>query len=178
MANSLQDQLLKAGLANAKQAKKPKAAKPHEKAKKGERGPVSSEAALAAQQALAEKAERDRQLNLERKAEAERKALAAQLRQLVEQHRIAREGAEEPYHFVDEGRVRMLRVTPALRERLAQGRVEIVRIEGRYELVPADVAEKIRARDPQSVVARPKAKAAPEGDDPYAAYQVPDDLMW
>ena len=178
MANSLQDQLLKAGLADAKQAKKAKAGKRAPKGKKGQRDPVLSESALAAQRALEEKAERDRALNLERKAAAERKALVAQIRQLIEQNHLPRDEAEEAYHFVDEGKLRSLRVTPAQRDQLAGGRVDIVRDEDRYELVPAEVAEKIRTRDPERVMARPAAESTPAEDDPYAAYQVPDDLMW
>ena len=182
MAGSLQDQLLKAGVANKKQAKKAqqekRAAQGKKGAQKGQPAAESNEAALAAQRAQAEKAERDRQLNLERKAEAERKAIAAQIRQLIDQNRVAREDAEEPYHFTDAGKLRSLRVTSVQRDQLARGRLEIVRDGDRYELVPAEVADKIRARDASCVIARNRDESKPDQDDPYAAYQVPDDLMW
>lgn len=178
MADSLQEQLLKAGLADAKQAKKGRKGKPSSKAKKSQRGLELSEAAIAAQQKAAEKAERDRVLNLERKAEADRKALDAQVNQLIEQNRISREDAEDVYHFVDEGKVRSLLVTPALREQLSKGGLEIVRFGGGYELVPAEAAEKIRVRVPERIVAGPPAEQKSSNEDPYADYQVPDDLMW
>jgi len=178
MANSLQDQLVKAGLADARQAKKARVGKGLPAGKKGQRAKALSDSTLAARRAIAEKAERDRALNLERKAAAERKALAAQVRQLIEQNRLARDTAEEAYHFVDQGKVRSLLVTPVLREQLARRRVDIVRYGSRYELVPADVAERISSRDPACVVAHPTSEATPAEDDPYAAYQVPDDLMW
>lgn len=184
MANSLQDQLLKAGLADAKQAKKARAgkrpSKGQPKGKKGQRDTLS-ESAQASRQALAEKAERDRQLNQARKAAAERKALAAQVRQIIEQHRLSREGGEDAYHFTDGKLLRTVYVTPVQREQLARGSVVIVRDGARYELVMAEAAEKVRARDPACVMVRSADEAAEESpaqDDPYAQYKVPDDLMW
>lgn len=182
MANSLMDQLLKAGVANEKQAKKAKhdkrAAKGKHKGPKASPAPQANEAALAAQKAAAEKAERDRQLNLERKAAAERKALVAQVRQLIEQNRLPREGADEAYHFTDGKTLKSLPVTPAQRAQLARGRLDIVRDGERYELVPAEVADKIRDRDASRVMARPATESKPDADDPYAGYEVPDDLIW
>lgn len=182
MANSLMDQLLKAGVASEKQAKKVK----HEKraGKGGKKGRQASPAtqvdaaALAARQAAAAKAERDRRLNLERKAAAEQKALAAQVRQLIAQNRLPREGAGEAYHFTDGRMLKSLPVTPAQRAQLARGQLDIVRDGEAYELVSAEVAEKIRARDASRVMARPAAESKPDADDPYAGYEVPDDLIW
>jgi len=177
MGNSLQDQLLKAGLADPKQAKRPKG--PKKKPKKGaQRGEQLSETAQAARAAQAAKAERDRQLNRQRKEEAERKALQAQVRQLVEQGRVAREEGELSYHFQHLGRIRSLHLDAALHAQLAAGRLRIVTLGGRYELVPRELAEKIGARDPDCLVPLPEAATEPDPDDPYAAYQVPDDLMW
>jgi hypothetical protein len=39
------------------------------------------------------------------------------------------------------------------------------------------VAEKIRQRDEQSVITPPRESGVVD-DDPYADYQVPDDLVW
>lgn len=179
MGNSLQDQLLKAGLIDAKQAKKAKAGKPPPKKKKKQRGEAElSDSARAAQQAQAAKLARDRELEAKRKAEAERKALGAQVRQLIEQHRLDREGAEIDYHFTDQAKVRRLLVTAAIQSGLVKGRMDIVRLGDRYEVVPAEVAEKIRQRDPDAVMPRNAAEQPADPDDPYADYQVPDDLMW
>jgi len=49
------------------------------------------------------------------------------------------------------------------------------------DLVPADVVERIRERDPAAIVASPAAGAAaatPAEDDPYKDFVVPDDLTW
>ena len=178
MSNSLQDQLLKAGLADARKSRKPRKGKKSPGAKKGEPTPEAGEAAQAARRRAEDKAARDRELNARRRAEEERRAGAAQAQQLVDQSRVSREGAEEAYHFVDGGVVRSLLVTPALRRQLAEGRLEIVRDGAGHGLVPAEAAERIRARDPERVIPRPPGEAEPDPDDPYADYPVPDDLMW
>lgn len=179
MANSLQEQLLKAGLADAKQAKKAKTGKAPKKSKK-QRGQDAglSEAARAARQAMAEKAARDRELNLQHKREAEARALQAQVRQLIEQHRLARDDAELDYHFVDGNKVRKLLVSRTILDLLASGKADVVRLDGHFEVVPAAIADKIRERQPDSVIARNPSASDPAEDDPYEAYPVPDDLMW
>jgi len=179
MGNSLQDQMLKAGLIDAKQAKKAKTGKPPPKQKKKARqGAQLSDSARAAQQAQAQKVARDRELNQQRKAEAEARALHAQVGQLIAQHHLARDEAELNYHFTDANKVAKLLVTPAIQAQLVKGRLDIVKFDGRYDVVPADVADKIRARDAGCVMARNASDAPGDADDPYAAYQVPDDLMW
>ena len=62
--------------------------------------------------------------------------------------------------------------------RLVDGRLAVVRQDAFYELVPADVAGRVRARDPGLVLVWNQPAQAPEGEDPYAEFQVPDDLMW
>ena len=180
MGSSLQDQLLQAGLATEKQAKQPKAGKgPKQQQKKGQRGPELSDSAKAAQQAMAEKAERDRELNERRKQKAERKALRAQVKQLIDDNRLHRGEAELGYHFEDNGKVRKLYVTPGQQQQLARGQLDIVRFDGCYDLVPAEVARRIAERDAACVIPRRQEEArTADPDDPYAAYQVPDDLMW
>jgi uncharacterized protein YaiL (DUF2058 family) len=179
MGNSLQEQMLKAGLIDAKQAKKAKAGKPPpKKKKKDKQGAQLSDSARAAQQAQAQTAARDRELNQQRKADAEARALHAQVGQLIERHRLARDGAELNYHFTDHNKVARLLVTPAIQAQLVKGTLDIVRFDGRYDVVPADVADKIRDREPDCVMPRNASDAPGDADDPYAAYQVPDDLMW
>lgn len=178
MGNSLQDQLLKAGLADAKQARKAAAGKTPKKKKKKGQAPELSASAQAARQAMAEKADRDRELNQRRKAEAEQRALMAQVRQLIEQNRLPREDGEIGYHFQDGGKVRKLFVTQAVFDQLGKGRADIVRLDDGYEVVAEDVAEKIRARCEDCVIPRNAEPSQAEDDDYYKDFQVPDDLMW
>jgi len=178
MGNSLQDQLLKAGLATEKQAKKAKAGKaPPKRGKKGQ-PPALSESTAAARQAQADKAARDKALNEKRKAEAELRERRAQIRQLIDKHRLSRDEGEIGYNFVDRGKIRKLYVTPEIQTKLSKGQLDIARLDGRYDVVPAEVADRIRERDERCLVARPAPSGEPAEDDPYKDFKVPDDLMW
>lgn len=175
----LRDQLLKSGLVNEKQVKK--ARKEKIKEQRGHQGkPPAAEDKQRLQQAQAEKVERDRLLNQQRKEEAERKALTAQVRQLIETQRLPRAEGDIPYHFTDAGKVKKLDLDARLRDHLVRGLIAVVSLDGKYELVPRETAEKIRLRDATAVIVlndRAAENQATE-DDPYAAYQVPDDLIW
>lgn len=176
---SLQDQLLKAGLIDEKKAKK--VGKEKRKAAKVQRRsgePSVDEAKLQAQKAREEKAERDRQLNAERQAELEKRAITAQIKQLIEVNRQPKNSGDIAYNFTDGGKIKKLYVSPLLQKRLTNGQLAIVKLGEGYELVPAQVAEKIAQRDASYVVALNTRQETPDEDDPYADYQIPDDLMW
>ena len=176
---SLQDQLLKAGLIDDKRANKIKKNK-HKQTRQKQKNKIETtdEAKLAAQQAQVEKVERDRQLNQQRKVEAERKAIAAQIRQLVEMNRQSKERGEIDYSFTDGALVKRLLVTAAQLKQLANGHLCILKLDDQYELIPSVVAEKIRMRDADTLILSNQSTETPDEDDPYADYQVPDDLMW
>lgn len=178
MANALQDQLLKAGLVNDKQLKKAQKEKRQEvRQTAGRKGGISDDAQSAQKRAI-EKAERDRKLNRQHKEALEQKAVAAQIKQLVDAHRVATGDGEVAYQFADEGKVKSLYVTEAVRRQIVRGRLAIVKSEGRYELVPADTAEKIRIRSAARVLLWNSPEPAEDAGDEYAAYTVPDDLIW
>jgi len=62
---------------------------------------------------------------------------------------------------------------------LINGRAGIAKIDGHYEIVPAEVARKVQARDKASIVVLNEAtQDVAAADDPYAEFQIPDDLMW
>ncbi len=178
----LKDQLLKAGLVNEKQIKKAQQEKRKENLQnQGPRKKTAEEEKLRIQQAHAEKTERDRQLNLLRKDEAEKKAQAAQIRQLIEAHRQPKGDGETPYNFVDGGIVKRLYVSDQTRARIIRGQLAIVKLDQQYELVAPDIADKISQRDAAFVMVQnnpAQATETDEVDDAYAAYRIPDDLMW
>jgi len=185
MSLSLREQLLKAGLVSEKQAKQAERAtsdQRHRQAKGGQRTPPSPPApSRAAQQAQAAKLLRDQELNRRRQEATQRKARAVELRQLVEQLRLPRVESDDYFNFVDDGRIHRLPVTPNLRAGLVAGSLVIVRSAGHYDLVPAEAAERIRAREASAIVASPAAQppsSTPADDDPYKDFVVPDDLTW
>lgn len=180
MANSLQDQLLKAGLVDKRQlsgAKKEK--RKQDKMVRRNQIEVVDEAKLNAQRAMEEKAERDRELNRQRNEAAQQKAILAQIRQLIDTSRLSRGGAGIDYNFTDGSKIKKILVTQTMLDQLSNGRLAIVKFEERYEVVPKAVADKIRQRDERYVIVSNTVSAATAAeDDPYADYQIPDDLMW
>jgi uncharacterized protein YaiL (DUF2058 family) len=178
MANSLQDQLRKAGLVDSRQLSAvTKEKKKQEKQQRKHKIETVDETKQNAQQAREEKAERDRQLNFQRDEEARAKAIVAQIKQLIGISELPRTGAELPYNFTDGTRIKKILVTADMQDRLSNGRLAIVKFDEHYSVVPKAVAEKIRLRDPAYVIVS-NTVTADDADDPYADYKIPDDLMW
>nr|MBO2509817.1 DUF2058 domain-containing protein [Gammaproteobacteria bacterium] len=179
MSMSLRDQLLKAGLVNEKQVKQAEKQKQKQQRleKKGQ-AEADKSSKLAAQKALAEKAARDQELNRLRQEKAQKKAEAAQIKQLIERSRLPKLNTEDYYNFVDDKKVKRLSVNDMMRDKLSRGSLAIVRHAGGYEVIPREAALKIQQRDPARIVLLNTPSQAPDPDDPYAAYQIPDDLMW
>lgn len=65
-----------------------------------------------------------------------------------------------------------------MRNKLSNGWLAIVRHGGGYEVIPREAALKIQERDASRIVLLNTHVEEPDADDPYAAYQIPDDLMW
>lgn len=181
MSLSLREQLLAAGLGTKKQAKQIDHQQRQQPRRPPEKKPAAEQKPAAQTPAQAAKAQRDRDLNRLRQEEAERRARWAQVKQLIEQHAIVRPNSEECFNFVDRGKVRRLYVNPELRQQITGGSIVIVRCEGRYQVVPADIAARIGEREPRAVVAlNQNLDKPPETaeDDPYKDFVVPDDLRW
>ncbi|AKF47274.1 MULTISPECIES: DUF2058 domain-containing protein [Pseudomonas] len=179
MSLSLRDQLLKAGLVNQKQAKQVGKEKQKEQrlVHKGQAQADDSQK-RAAQEAMAEKARRDQELNRQQQEKVEQKARTAQVKQLIEVSRLPKLITEDYYNFVDDKKVKRIPVNAMVRNKLSSGSLAIVHHGGGYEIIPREAALKIQERDPRRIVLLNTPTEAPDADDPYAAYQVPDDLMW
>ncbi len=170
---------MKAGLADEKKAKALKKEKYKQRKQQPKGTTEVNETQLRAQQAQAEKADRDRQLNRERQQIAERKAVQAQIRQLVESNRLDRKYGETTYQFVHDKKIKKIFVDDTMLDQLSRGRLAIVCVNDSYEIVAEGVAKKIMERDENAVVVLHDRKKDDLGeDDPYAGYEIPDDLMW
>lgn len=176
--SSLKDQLLKAGLVKKKNTQKAPKVKPPKQAKKNRGKP--SDATLRTQRAMINKAKKDKALNQQRKIEAEKKALAAQIKQLVDGSKLDRSEGEISFNFMLHKKVKKLYVTEEQQKQLSRDQIVIVVLENeRFELVPKAVASKIAERDASCVVENKVEKTVGlNEDDPYADYQIPDDLVW
>jgi hypothetical protein len=184
MSMSLRDQLLAAGLVSQKQVKDAERQKQHQQRQHhGPKRKDSAAAPVVAPRPPAQNAKvvRDQALNRQQQEKAQKKALLAQIKQLVEQNRLAPIEGGDAYNFVDGSKIRRIAVNAEVRARITRGELAIVRHGGGYDLVPKAIAERIRERDPHAVVAAGPAappQDAVQPDDPYKEFAVPDDLMW
>lgn len=179
---SLQDQMLKAGLVDKKKAQSNKKAKnkQHYQQTKGQQHKTETDKARElAEKAKQEQAERSRELNRQQREEAERAEIQAQIRQLIAMNRINRSRGELAYQFADGNKIQSIYVTDTLQQQLADGIIAIVRSGEGYELIPRQVIDKIVQRDASCLVVLNDSKNdVTAEDDPYADFQIPDDLMW
>lgn len=180
MRNPLQEQLLKAGLtskAKAAQAVREQAAR-----HKGKQPAPPSAAELEAVRLQVEKAEHDRALAAERNAQRRKDDARAQARQIIETHKVKREG-ELAYRFADGNVIKSVLVDTGQRAQLAAGTLVIVRHGENFELLPRAAADKVRERAAELIVldhASGEPARSDEGADAayYRQFAVPDDLIW
>ncbi len=178
MSNPFQDQLLKTGLVSKQQAHKAKQDKKN-KQRKAKKGSVADESSLKIQQAADEKAKRDRELNKIKEEQARQRALSAEINQLIVNNALQRdESCEVVYNFQHNNKIKRIYINEEMKLKIMQGKLGIARIEGRYEVVPENVANKIKQRNEKRIVIFKDEKLVTDEDSAYAEYQVPDDLMW
>ena len=180
MANSLQEQLLKAGLVDKQRVNKAKKAKQQkEKQQRHAKQGALDEAKRLAREAKAKEAERNRELNRQKNEAAQAKAIAAEVDQLIQANRLPQEEGDLDYNFADGGKVRRIHVSEKTQSLLSRGQLAIVRLHDAYALIPAETAQRVAQRDAARVILlNEKSDEANDADDPYAQFKVPDDLIW
>ncbi len=181
MNNAFQEQFLKAGLVSKEQVKKAnqKKGKKNKQQQRSQQAQAAEAARQKVRQAEKAKAARDRELNLRKQEQAKKKAISIEIDQLIRDNQIKRDkDCELPYNFEHRNKVNKIYLNADMRQRLIDGKLGIARIEGRYELVPLATAEKIRQRNEKRVILFEQETETVESDDPYAEYQIPDDLVW
>jgi len=176
---SLQEQFLKAGLVDKNKVKVANQDKSRQKKVERRTGTQSvDEVRLAALETQRKNAERARELNAQRDAAATQKAIVAQIAQMVQKNRQSKGTGDIAYNFTHGNKIERMYVSAAVQAHLMAGRLVIVCLGGAAELVPKVIADKIAERDASLVVRVNKISSAVDDDDPYAAFQIPDDLMW
>jgi hypothetical protein len=183
MKKTFQEQLLQLGLVDKKKAgqvKKERHQTKKQNAKAGKNVVVVDENVLLAQQIEEKKKARARKLNMQREAKLQSRAEDAQVKQLVEQNRLDKDDRGIAYRFNVNGKIQRIFVAGPIADQLSDGRLGIVGIADRYEVVPRATIEKIQSISDRVYVniVVASSKAAQDPDDPYAGYEVPDDLMW
>jgi len=180
MSNPFQDQLLKAGLVTKQQVQKAKQDKNRKKKQqRSKKETVVDETRLKAQQAAEEKTKRDRELNKRREEQARQKAISIEINQLITDNCLVREeSCEIVYNFEHNKKVKRIYINEEMKQQIIQGALGIARIEGRYELVPKAIAEKIQKRNGKRVIIFSEDQQVLDENSPYSNYKIPDDLMW
>ena len=195
MGSSLQEQLLKAGLVTEQQLRREKArgAEALRRDKKNRKAPHAAQRrnpqsratadhnpkrespAGATQTALGHPEKREQAASA-----SDQKLLRTRIKILLRRHRLNDPEAETPYHFVLGKHIRRIYVTDAQHALLCQGQLVVIPFGERHYLVSADKLRSLQQLDPKLTIITHNAASAAEaeGDDPYAGYRVPDDLIW
>ncbi|RAP57757.1 DUF2058 family protein [Oleiagrimonas sp. MCCC 1A03011] len=186
MADSLRDQLLKAGFVS--KAKPKPERREFSKKKRGGKNRGSAKSASAsesasgevdlarayAMRAKAEAGERRREKAEAERLARERKERKRKLREVLDGAVLNKADAELMRHFEYGGKIRRVHVDSDQLARLNAGELAVVQQGGRYLLVALDVADKVRAFAPEHIALQvdPETESG-KGDD-----GVPDDLVW
>lgn len=183
MSLSLQEQLLKAGLADKKKATSIKNEKrKKDKLKRKNKIVEADTTKESVQNAQAAKKEKDQALNKEKKLAEQKKAEAAQIVQLIDMNKQLIKDGNQVFKFTDDNKIKQLYVNEQQSDHLKEGKLAVVSFNNGYELVPVPVADKIAERDERVILYRADKVETTESDnDPedwYADYQIPDDLTW
>ncbi|ONG38941.1 hypothetical protein BKE30_10695 [Alkanindiges hydrocarboniclasticus] len=174
--NALQAQLLKAGLVDNKKAQQINKQNQHAK-RTGEQTDAEVKQALA--EAQARKLEKDQQLNQEKQRLLEEKTLKANILQMIKQHQLRDTSGDISYQFIDQSKVKKIYITQKIYDQVVAGHIAIGRLEDSYALLPRPLADRIDEKMTGFiVVANTKGEQQIDEEDPYAAYVIPDDLMW
>ncbi|QER39802.1 DUF2058 domain-containing protein [Acinetobacter suaedae] len=176
--NALQAQLLKAGLVDNKKAKKLTKQVQHE-----QRLGQNDDAALKADidRAKQEKLAKDQALNSEKQRILEEKALKASIIQMIKQHKIQQTEGDITYQFIDDNKIKKVYLSQQVYNALVSGSLVIAKDQDSYAYLPKALAEKINQKMQGFILVDNNTEQNNETtdeDDPYAAYVIPDDLMW
>lgn len=180
MGNPFQDQFLKAGVVTKQQVKKAQSdSNKKKKEQRSKKTSVVDETRLKAQQAAKEKAAHDKALNQRKEEQAKQKAISIEIDQLISSNAITcGDECDIVYNFEHRNKVNRIYLDAQMKQKVIDGKLGIARIDGRYELIPRPIAEKIQQRNDKRVILFEHEEVEVDENDPYAEFQVPDDLVW
>lgn len=181
---SLQDQLLKAGLSTkhkARQANSDKRKKNKQKRSGVDHGlslqdKVKNDLAVSQQ----EKAKKDTELNEDRNKQLAQKETHLRILQILQHHQLTRINGETEYNYTFNSKVKKLLVDAITHRALVNGRLAVCGLDEKSYVVTTETAEKIATLDSNIILVQ-NDKVEDENideNDPYAEFQIPDDMMW
>ena len=181
---SLQDQLLKAGLTTKQKTRQANVDK--RKKNKQKRSGVQHGASLQQQvqqdlaKAKTDKQTKDNALNELKQLQLADKEQLLRIKQILMHHQIKNVSGDNDYNYTFDTTIKKLPLDAITHKALVNGRLALCGLDDVTYLVTRETAEKLSELD-KNVVLVQNDKALDEQvdeDDPYADYQIPDDLMW
>ena len=181
---SLQDQLLKAGLTTKQKTRQANADK--RKKNKQQRSGVQHDASLQEQvqqelaATIAEKIAKDTALNEERKRLLIEKEQQLRIQQILEHHHLKNVQGDNDYNYTYGRKIKKLPLDAATHRALVNGRLALCGFNDITFIVTSETAAKLAELDSQIILVQNDKVETELVDekDPYADYQIPDDLMW
>ncbi len=181
---SLQDQLLKGGLTTKQKTRQANTDK--RKKNKQKRSGVQHGASLQEQvkqdlaKAKIEKQDKDNALNEQKKQQLADKEQILRIKQILTHHQIKNIEGDNEYNYTFGSKIKKLALDTVTHKALVNGRLSLCGLDDTTYVVTRETAEKLAELD-EHVVLVQNDKITDEQideDDPYADYQIPDDLMW
>jgi len=181
---SLQDQLLKAGLTTKQKTRQANSDK--RKKNKQKRSGVEHGATMQEQvqqdlaKAKADKLAKDTALNDEKKQQLIAKEQFLRIKQILEHHQIKNVFGDAEYNYTFDNKIKKLALNTDTHKALVNGRLALCGLDDVTYIVTSETAEKLAELDSKIILVQ-NEKVDDEGvdeSDPYADYQIPDDLMW
>lgn len=175
--NALAAQLLKAGLVDNKKAKKLSKQAQHEQ-RTGQNNDAEMKAKI--EQDKQQKLAKDQALNQEKQRVLDEKALVAAISQMIAQHKIKDTDGEISYQFIDAAKIKKVYINQQIYNALVSGSLVIAKENNSYAFLPKALAERINEKMAGFIIVNntENNQATTDEEDPYAAYVIPDDLMW
>lgn len=176
MRGSLQEQLLKSGLATEEQLKQKKKPKPKNKSRI--KNAKSGKAHTANKKQSAPKTTPD----TNETPKTLGKALRTEIKQLLKANKLNDKTGEIPYNYVINNQVKRFFVNKEQQQGLKDGKLVIVNWNTISYLITTETETELRKLHPTIEVAsveKPEEnKKEKDPDDPYADFEIPDDLSW
>ena len=147
-----------------------------------QRAGLSNEAEIKAKiaQDQQQKQARDQAIEQEKKAVRHEKELKASIVQMINQHKIRNTDGDASYQFIDDSKIKKVYINQQIYNALVAGSLVIAKENDSYAFLPKALAERINAKLEGFIIVNnsEQNEQTTDEDDPYAAYVIPDDLMW
>jgi len=99
---------------------------------------------------------------------------------MISQHKIKEFEGDIAYQFIDDNKVKKVYISQTIYNALVSGSLVIAKDQESYAYLPKALADKINQKMEGFILVNhaQSNEQTTDEEDPYAAYVIPDDLMW